>query len=94
MPNTLEVFKLAARKRYKVSQRRQFVKFLTNFFLDRNLFIDAFQEWFKIDEKRVLVIKEIIGMLHNASLLVDDIEDNSVLRRGKSAAHLVYGKLT
>jgi len=30
-------------------------------------------------------------MLHNASLLVDDIEDDSVLRRGLPVAHSIYG---
>jgi geranylgeranyl pyrophosphate synthase len=30
-------------------------------------------------------------MLHNASLLVDDIEDNSILRRGIPVAHKIYG---
>ncbi len=31
-------------------------------------------------------------MLHNASLLVDDIEDNSILRRGIPVAHKIYGE--
>lgn len=30
-------------------------------------------------------------MLHNASLLIDDIEDNSILRRGVPVAHHIYG---
>lgn len=30
-------------------------------------------------------------MLHTASLLIDDIEDDSSLRRGKPTAHLIYG---
>lgn len=30
-------------------------------------------------------------MLQNASLLVDDIEDGSLMRRGLPCAHLVYG---
>ena len=37
------------------------------------------------------MIKQIVGYLHNASLLVDDIEDNSKLRRGKPVAHMIYG---
>ena len=32
-----------------------------------------------------------IGSLHNASLLVDDIEDSSKLRRGVPVAHSIYG---
>jgi geranylgeranyl diphosphate synthase type 3 len=38
-----------------------------------------------------VVIKEIIGSLHNASLLIDDIEDSSKLRRGSPVAHAIYG---
>jgi geranylgeranyl diphosphate synthase, type III len=30
-------------------------------------------------------------MLHNASLLIDDIQDNSKLRRGAPVAHSIYG---
>ena len=37
------------------------------------------------------VIIEVTEMLHNASLLVDDIEDNSKLRRGFPVAHSIYG---
>ena len=37
------------------------------------------------------MIKQIIGELHNASLLIDDIEDNSQLRRGIPVAHSIYG---
>jgi len=37
------------------------------------------------------VIGDIIQMLHNASLLIDDIQDNSILRRGIPVAHSIYG---
>jgi len=37
------------------------------------------------------VISNVISMLHNASLLIDDIEDNSQLRRGRPVAHKIYG---
>jgi len=30
-------------------------------------------------------------MLHTSSLLMDDVEDSSVLRRGQPVAHLIYG---
>lgn len=39
----------------------------------------------------VQVIIEVTEMLHNASLLIDDIEDNSKLRRGFPVAHSIYG---
>lgn len=37
------------------------------------------------------VIIEVTEMLHNASLLIDDIEDSSKLRRGFPVAHSIYG---
>jgi len=30
-------------------------------------------------------------MLHNASLILDDVEDGSVSRRGRPAAHMIFG---
>lgn len=36
-------------------------------------------------------IKEIVGDLHTSSLLIDDIEDGSNLRRGQPVAHNIYG---
>jgi geranylgeranyl diphosphate synthase type 3 len=45
-----------------------------------------------VEDLQILnVIKEIIGDLHNASLLIDDIEDNSRLRRGVPVAHSIFG---
>ncbi|CAM9378110.1 unnamed protein product [Ectocarpus sp. 6 AP-2014] len=57
----------------------------------RGKLIDAFQIWLDIPAERIDAIKEVVGMLHNASLLVDDIEDNSKLRRGVPVAHSIYG---
>mmetsp|Transcript_6948 Transcript_6948/g.15739 ORF Transcript_6948/g.15739 Transcript_6948/m.15739 type:complete len:311 (-) Transcript_6948:9-941(-) len=64
----------------------------------RGKMIDCFQLWLAIDESstpKVLdSVKEIIGDLHNASLMVDDIEDNSKLRRGIPVAHSIFGVAT
>ena len=46
---------------------------------------------FRIIVVSVMEVGEIVQMLHNASLLVDDIEDNSILRRGIPVAHKIYG---
>uniref|UniRef100_A0A8C0DQA1 Geranylgeranyl pyrophosphate synthase n=1 Tax=Balaenoptera musculus TaxID=9771 RepID=A0A8C0DQA1_BALMU len=37
------------------------------------------------------IITEVTEMVHNASLLIDDVEDNSKLRRGFPVAHSIYG---
>jgi len=58
----------------------------------RGKLVDCFQLWMKLDSPEVLQdIKEIVGQLHNASLLIDDIEDNSKLRRGIPVAHSIFG---
>lgn len=51
----------------------------------------AFNHWLRIPQEKLKQIGEIVQMLHNASLLIDDIEDNSCLRRGFPVAHSIYG---
>ncbi|XP_034829605.1 terpene synthase [Maniola hyperantus] len=51
----------------------------------------AFNYWLKVSDDKLRAIGEIVQMLHNSSLLVDDIEDNSILRRGIPVAHSIYG---
>ncbi|KAI9508387.1 terpenoid synthase [Russula earlei] len=51
----------------------------------------AFNAWLRVPESKLQVIAGVIAMLHNASLLIDDIEDNSQLRRGRPVAHKIYG---
>jgi geranylgeranyl diphosphate synthase, type III len=57
----------------------------------RSKLIDCFQQWLQIDAAKLEIIKELIAMLHNASLLIDDIEDGSKMRRGVPVAHAIYG---
>eukprot|EP00698_Gefionella_okellyi_P011413 TRINITY_DN3004_c0_g1_i1.p2 TRINITY_DN3004_c0_g1~~TRINITY_DN3004_c0_g1_i1.p2 ORF type:complete len:306 (-),score=44.66 TRINITY_DN3004_c0_g1_i1:1063-1980(-) len=54
--------------------------------------IDAFNYWIRAPQNRVEEVKQIVQKLHNASLLIDDIEDNSHLRRGQPTAHKIYGE--
>ena len=57
----------------------------------RTLLVDATNAWTLVPPRVQDAVKHVIGMLHNASLMVDDIEDGSDLRRGAPAAHKVYG---
>ena len=57
----------------------------------RGKLIAAFNKWLKVDAEKVKVITEIVKMLHTASLLIDDIEDDSTLRRGVPVAHAIFG---
>ncbi|XP_077302235.1 geranylgeranyl pyrophosphate synthase quemao isoform X1 [Arctopsyche grandis] len=51
----------------------------------------AFNYWLKISDEKMRAVGDIVQMLHNASLLIDDIQDNSILRRGIPVAHSIYG---
>ncbi|KAL8586826.1 Geranylgeranyl pyrophosphate synthase [Nucella lapillus] len=51
----------------------------------------AFNHWLKIPQDKQKLIGDVIQMLHNASLIIDDIEDNSKLRRGIPVAHSIFG---
>ncbi|OAD55868.1 Geranylgeranyl pyrophosphate synthase [Eufriesea mexicana] len=51
----------------------------------------AFNYWLKIPQDKFRNVGDIIQLLHTSSLLIDDIQDNSVLRRGIPVAHNIYG---
>ncbi|KIN05702.1 hypothetical protein OIDMADRAFT_100660 [Oidiodendron maius Zn] len=57
----------------------------------RTQLISAFNEWLEVPPGSLAVITKVVGMLHTASLLVDDVEDSSVLRRGLPVAHSIFG---
>ncbi|KAM0197921.1 hypothetical protein ACHAPI_004653 [Fusarium lateritium] len=57
----------------------------------RGAFIDALNVWFEAPADKTAAIKEVVGMLHDSSLMIDDFQDNSPLRRGKPSAHSVFG---
>jgi geranylgeranyl diphosphate synthase type 3 len=57
----------------------------------RGKMIQAWNTWLKVDAPLVGAISEVVKMLHTSSLLIDDIEDDSTLRRGVPVAHTIYG---
>jgi len=57
----------------------------------RGKMITAFNHWLDVPGDRLQIIAKVVGMLHSASLLVDDVEDDSHLRRGIPVAHKIYG---
>ena len=46
----------------------------------------------KQEIKKYIDFTAIIEIIHNGTLLVDDIEDNAKLRRGKLCVHKIYGE--
>ncbi|KAF1787071.1 Polyprenyl synthetase-related [Phytophthora cactorum] len=57
----------------------------------RGRMIGAFQTWLRAPAEAVESIQSIVDQLHNASLLIDDIEDDSEMRRGQPVAHHIFG---
>ncbi|KAJ4398409.1 geranylgeranyl pyrophosphate synthetase [Neurospora sp. IMI 360204] len=57
----------------------------------RGTFVDALNLWAGLPEEVLAQIKEVVDDLHTASLMFDDVEDGSELRRGNPAAHAVFG---
>ncbi|XP_015188442.1 PREDICTED: geranylgeranyl pyrophosphate synthase [Polistes dominula] len=51
----------------------------------------AFNYWLKIPDNKLQAVGNITQMLHNSSLLLDDIQDDSILRRGIPVAHSIFG---
>ena len=53
--------------------------------------IKAFNAWLHVPPKSLDIITKVVGMLHTSSLLIDDVQDSSVLRRGLPVAHNIFG---
>lgn len=59
----------------------------------RSTFLQAFNELYYhiTNQELISSIDEVISIFHNASLLIDDIEDSSNFRRGLPTAHTQFG---
>ncbi|KAF9321943.1 geranylgeranyl pyrophosphate synthetase [Podila horticola] len=57
----------------------------------RTELIESFNLWLKLPSRELAIITKVVKMLHTSSLLIDDIEDDSQLRRGEPVAHKIFG---
>ncbi|KAF2721957.1 terpenoid synthase [Polychaeton citri CBS 116435] len=57
----------------------------------RSQLISGFNAWLQVPAQSLAIIDRVVGMLHTASLLIDDVEDSSFLRRGVPVAHAIFG---
>lgn len=57
----------------------------------RSQLIAAFNAWLDVPAASLEIITRVVAMLHTSSLLIDDVEDNSQLRRGIPVAHSIFG---
>lgn len=57
----------------------------------RHVYAKTLNVWMKIPDEKLSKIDDIIHSVHNCGLLLDDIQDRTLTRRGKPAAHTVFG---
>jgi geranylgeranyl diphosphate synthase type 3 len=57
----------------------------------RSQLIAAFNAFLDVPPESLQIITKVVGMLHESSLLVDDVQDSSELRRGFPVAHNIFG---
>src|SRR6267154_2290682 len=57
----------------------------------RRQLLEALNIWLAVPSDELKIIGHVIQLLHNASLMIDDIEDGAQLRRGQPVAHKMYG---
>ncbi|BCS01114.1 bifunctional terpene synthase/polyprenyl synthetase family protein [Aspergillus luchuensis] len=57
----------------------------------RGTIIQALNLWLNAPESEAAQVEDLIGHLHESSLLLDDIQDSSELRRGRPTAYRVFG---
>ncbi|GME26399.1 uncharacterized protein ALTATR162_LOCUS9465 [Neofusicoccum parvum] len=58
----------------------------------RSTLIEALNTWLHVPPGPLKAIMSVVNSLHNASLILDDLEDNSPLRRGYPATHTIFGQ--
>ncbi|KAH8804509.1 isoprenoid synthase domain-containing protein [Xylogone sp. PMI_703] len=57
----------------------------------RERMMSAFNRWLVVPKDKLRRITRVVSMLQTASLILDDVEDNSKLRRGVPVAHSIFG---
>ena len=57
----------------------------------RKILCDVLGNFLGVSKENIELINNITNDCHNASLVIDDIEDNSLLRRNVPCAHIQYG---
>ncbi|KAJ5090177.1 hypothetical protein N7532_008861 [Penicillium argentinense] len=53
--------------------------------------LNAMNLWYQVPRDSLDKIKEVVKLVHTSSLMFDDVQDNSPLRRGKPSAHAIFG---
>ncbi|KAI1292591.1 terpenoid synthase [Xylaria venustula] len=58
----------------------------------RDMVIDALQVWLDVPPHSTAAIRRVIKKIHNSSIMLDDLQDGSQMRRGNPSTHLIFGE--
>ncbi|KAF6013248.1 hypothetical protein HII12_001963 [Brettanomyces bruxellensis] len=57
----------------------------------RKKLMETYNLLLNVPRSRLSKLEELVNLLHLSSLLIDDVEDSSDMRRGKPCAHKIFG---
>ncbi|KAK4184402.1 isoprenoid synthase domain-containing protein [Podospora australis] len=57
----------------------------------RTMLFKALNTWLDVPPSTLTTLTDVVNNLHTSSLMLDDIQDNSPLRRGSPSAHKIFG---
>ncbi|KAK5624891.1 hypothetical protein RRF57_000607 [Xylaria bambusicola] len=58
----------------------------------RHMVIDGIQFWLSVSQQSTAIIRSVINTIHTSSIMLDDVQDGSQLRRGNPSAHIIFGE--
>ncbi|KAF2866567.1 isoprenoid synthase domain-containing protein [Massariosphaeria phaeospora] len=58
----------------------------------RDMAVDSINLWLCVSPQFTETIRSIIKVIHNSSIMLDDLQDGSQLRRGSPSAHTIFGE--
>ncbi|KAF3070604.1 Ophiobolin F synthase [Daldinia childiae] len=58
----------------------------------RDMAIDGINHWLGVSPESTAVIRGVIKTIHNSSIMLDDLQDGSKLRRGSPSTHMIFGE--
>ncbi|KAI0404815.1 terpenoid synthase [Xylaria palmicola] len=58
----------------------------------RDMVVDGIQAWLDVPPQSAAIIRSVVKTIHNSSIMLDDLQDGSQLRRGNPSAHVIFGE--
>ncbi|KAH8882985.1 terpenoid synthase [Thozetella sp. PMI_491] len=58
----------------------------------RDMVIDGIKLWLGAPPQSTAIIRSVVNRIHNSSIMLDDVQDGSQLRRGSPSAHVIFGE--